>query len=211
MLRMSMPLSTRYDSVLVSFFAPHLQLPAAEVHVLDPQGKHLRHSQPAAIQQPHDQPGIAFHMGQEAPCLLLRQHHRDVLAALRPHGVDAFQRDFQHFAVEEEQRIESLVLSRGGQIPVLRQMGQKGSHLFVSQFGRMPHATPCLRLKSDMLLVPADISLLGAPGLLFEADGTTDLFFKAGCGRHGVLFFTLQHPNAAWYSTFLLPDSAICG
>ncbi len=81
----------RDHAVLVPFAATHLDIPAAQIHILDPQRQYLRNSQSAAVEQLYRQPGIAFHTRQKHLHFILRQNHRQVLRPLGSNPVDALQ------------------------------------------------------------------------------------------------------------------------
>jgi len=72
----------------------------------------------------------------------------------------------EHLAIEEEKGAEGLVLCRSSDIFLDGEVGEKGLDLGSAHFRRVTHA-----VEIDVALDLADVSLLGAVGIVFEADG----------------------------------------
>jgi hypothetical protein len=72
----------------------------------------------------------------------------------------------EHLAIEEKEGAEGLVLCRGGDVFLDSQVGEKGLDLRSAHLGRVTHV-----VEIDVALDPADVGLLGAIGIVFEADG----------------------------------------
>ena len=76
----------------------------------------------------------------------------------------------EHFAVEEEQGAEGLILGGGGDVPLDGQVGQEGLDL------RGAHLLGvALVVEEDEAFDPVDVGLFGADGVVLEADGLTNL------------------------------------
>jgi len=76
----------------------------------------------------------------------------------------------EHLAIEEEKGAEGLVLGGGGDVFLDGQVGEKGFDLGSAHVGRVTHA-----VEVDIAFDLADVGLLGAIGVVFEADGIADL------------------------------------
>lgn len=76
----------------------------------------------------------------------------------------------EHLAIEKEQGTEGLVLCRSGNVFLDGQVGEKGFDLESAHFGRVTHI-----VEVDVALDPANVGLLRALGMVFEADGIMDL------------------------------------
>jgi hypothetical protein len=69
---------------------------------------------------------------------LRRQHDRQSFPAPRPHGIKPAEIDLQHLTVEEQQRVERLILGTCRDVFLDRQMGQELLDLRRSHRARMP-------------------------------------------------------------------------
>ena len=76
----------------------------------------------------------------------------------------------QHFAVEEQQGAEGLLLRGSGHIFVHGQVGEKGF-----DFGGAHVVGMALVMEQDETCDPADVGLLGADGVVLEAQGVADM------------------------------------
>lgn len=85
-----------------------------------------------------------------------------------PRGVNAFQGYLQHYTIEENEGVESLILSGWRNIPVHCQMGQKASTSAVPMsFGW--NGMPGILFESKhKLLVPAHIAFFRPPRVVAE-------------------------------------------
>jgi hypothetical protein len=85
------------------------------------------------------------------------------MAAHRVEGIQLF---VQHLPVEEEQGRQRLVRRGGGHVAIHRQVRQEGLDLRCAHLVGM-----ALAMKEDEPPDPVDISIFGADGIVFEADG----------------------------------------
>ena len=76
-------------------------------------------------------------------------------------------------AVEEKDSLEGLILGRGSDIEVYREMGQKCLHFLRAHVFGM-----ALVVEEDEALDPGDVSFLCADGILLPSNGVWDLFKK---------------------------------
>ena len=72
----------------------------------------------------------------------------------------------EQLAVEEQKGAEGLVVCRSSDVFLDRQVGEKGFDLGIAHFGLVPHS-----VEPDVPFDPADLGLLCAIGIVFEADG----------------------------------------
>jgi len=89
-----------------------------------------------------------------------------VAASLERQGTIHVVQPGEHLAVEEQEGAEGLVVCRSSDVFLDRQVGEKGFDLGIAHFGRVAHA-----VEVDVAFDPADVGLLGAIGIVFEADG----------------------------------------
>jgi hypothetical protein len=100
-------------------------------------------------------------------------------------GVDGSQVLFQYLAVEEQQGAEGLtsagsvqrVLGGGSDISLHGQVGEKGLHFQCAHLGRMAHV-----MEVDVAFDPVEVGLLGADGVVSQADGVANTFDKLSAG-----------------------------
>jgi hypothetical protein len=98
------------------------------------------------------------------------KNHRQFRRTFGPLDViDPRQLLLQDLAIQKQQRAKSLILRGSGHLAFRGQMSQKLAHLLCAHFVRMPFA-----VKEDETLNPIQIDLLGAQGIMLEADGLTD-------------------------------------
>jgi len=76
----------------------------------------------------------------------------------------------EYLAIQEQEGAEGLVLCRSGDVFLDSQVGEIGFDLGSAHLGRVTHV-----VEVNVTLDPADVGLLGAIGIVFEADGITDL------------------------------------
>jgi hypothetical protein len=146
-------------------------------------------TQPAALQQPkpgpveqvRHQPRHALESLQDRPDLVAGE---DDWQPFRSHGAhDAIQPreiDFQHPAIEKQQRAQGLVLSGARDLPLDRQRREEARHLGRSHLGGM-----ALTMEQDESADPADVGLLGAAAHVASADGPADAIQETRCPRLG--------------------------
>lgn len=82
-------------------------------------------------------------------------------------------------SIEEEQGVESLVLSRCGDLPSDGQEGEEGFDLLLSHFQRMSFL-----VKEDESFDPKDIGLLRGSGIVLSSNRLADLIEELFRGRH---------------------------
>jgi hypothetical protein len=112
----------------------------------------------------------ARHAADEAERLVFGQDGGQSFGAFGTQGVNRAQVLVEHLTIEEEKGTEGLVLCRSSDAFLDGQVGEKGFDLGSAHFGRSTHI-----VEVDVALDPADVGLLRAIGIVFEADGITDL------------------------------------
>jgi len=163
---------------------------AVELEVLDAQAQALHQPQAAAVEQFGHQPVHARRALDDARCLFPGQHGG------QPFGLGGTQRAkraiqvlAQHLAVQEQEGAEGLVLRRSGGVLVHGQVSEEGLDFRHSHFLRMAFA-----VEQDEAGGPAGVGLLGADGVVLEADGVTDTSTELSAGLveeiPGALFHT---------------------
>jgi hypothetical protein len=141
---------------------PHQDLVPVEVQVVDAEAQALHHPHAAAVQHQADEVIRAGQLGQQAGDLVPAQDHRQPLRPSRPdHPRDAARVDLQHLLVQEQQGAERLVLGRGADVPLHRQVRQESVDL------RRPHLLRvALAVEEDEPPDPADVGLLRPPTVM---------------------------------------------
>jgi len=110
-------LRERHGAILLPLAVVHGQNPVIEVEALNPQIERLGNAKPAPVQQHHEIEGV-FKMRHHTVDLRTREHHRNVAPALRAHDpLDLAELPTEDMSEEEEQRVERLILRRGGHVP----------------------------------------------------------------------------------------------
>ena len=99
------------------------------------------------------------------------QHGGQTFWSLGADGMDGqIQVLLENLAVQEEQRVEGLVLGGGSNFLLDSQVGEEGFDLGAAHFPRMAFV-----VEEDVAFDPVNIGLLGADGVVFAPDGLTDL------------------------------------
>ena len=169
----------RGDAVLAAFAAAHDDLHEFQIDVLDSQTQSFHESQSGAVEQPHGQAAGVGQGLEESGQLGTRKHNRHTAALLGAlHAFDASEVHLQHGPEKEEQRVEGLVLSGGGNAPHDREVvevvfGLRGVEV-LALFRRGV---------GEEAGDPADVGLLGAVGIVAGADGGADLVDEWGKAR----------------------------
>ena len=138
----------------------------------------LEQPQAATEQQFHDQIVRIRKLFQDGVDLLAGENHRDIERLLRPRHVAQFAEfPFQAMAVEKQQRIERLVLGRGGDLALHRQKGQILLHIGGCQLLRRFVLQETLELAG-----PLGIGFQGLAGIMPHLD------LGRQCFKHRVPF-----------------------
>ncbi len=115
-----------------------------------------------------------MHACQHASNFVFGEHSGQMLGAFGAQGMDwRIQLDVQHVAVEEQQGIESLVLSGSRYIFILRQVCEKGFNFRYAHFCRVAHM-----IEEDISLCPKDVGFFSGIRIMFDADSVTQLVEK---------------------------------
>ena len=157
--------------VLLPFPVADEEMPLAEVDVLDPEPEAFHQPEPRAVEQPGHQPGRAVELGEDRADLVAGQDDRQPLRPLGPDHVvaDPVEGPVEDDLIEEQQGGQSLILGRGRDLPVDRQMVEEGYDLSFSHLVGMPFA-----VEEDELPDPADVSLLRPDAVMKSADRVAD-------------------------------------
>ncbi len=162
--------------VLKALALAHDDLVPRKFHILHAQPHSLHQAHPAAIQQRGDQRVRAGQARQHGLHFTYRQHHGQAFRRLGLRAVvQPGQFDFEHLAVEEQQRALGLVLRRSGNLARHRQMGQKRLQITRLQILRVAPA-----VKKDIAFNPVHVSMLGADAILFYAQLVAHLIQQVG-------------------------------
>lgn len=148
-----------------------------EVKVLDAQAQTFHQPYAAAIDQLGHQLVCARQAADEAQSLLPGQDGGQPFGAFGAQRINGAQVLAEHFTVEEKQGAEGLILCGSGDVLLDCKVSEKGFDLWRSHLGWVAHA-----VEKDVTLDPADVGLLGAVGIVSEAQGVADLiqeFFGA--------------------------------
>ena len=102
------------QSVLAALAAADRDLVRREVEVLDAQPAAFQESKARSVEQERNQAWHAIHAIDHRPDLVAREHGGKVLRALgSDQVVEPRQLDVENLAIEEQERVEGLVLGRG--------------------------------------------------------------------------------------------------
>jgi hypothetical protein len=77
----------------------------------------------------------------------------------------------QYFLVKEQKGCEGLVLGRGGDVPIDREVREEGSNFRFTHLNRMAFV-----MKEDEPFHPSEVGLFGSDGVMAKADGVPGLF-----------------------------------
>ena len=81
----------------------------------------------------------------------------------------------EYFAIEKDQGAQRLILSRGGDLLLDRQVVEKLLNVLLIHLGRMAFV-----MKEDVALDPIDVGLLSANAVVLAANRLPDLIQKSG-------------------------------
>jgi len=113
------------DAVLATLAVVDHQLPAREVHVLDPQPAALEQPEAGFVHEGAPEGRRAAQATEHRLHLVAREDQRNAHRTLGPgHLFQALDRTPQHVSVEERQRTEGLVLRGGADVGTDRQVGE---------------------------------------------------------------------------------------
>jgi len=76
----------------------------------------------------------------------------------------------EHFAVQEEERVEGLILGGGSDVLVNSQVGEEGFNFWYAHLFGMSFI-----VEEDKVLDPGDISFFCTDGIVFTANGIAHL------------------------------------
>jgi hypothetical protein len=112
------------------------------------------------------------------------EDHREAQGTLRAYEVvEPRDVQFEHVAVEEQERAESLVLGGRRHVVVDRQGAQEGREL-----GRAHVGGVALAVEKNVAADPRDVGVLGPPAVVAKAEGEANSIQQAGLGRRGASF-----------------------
>lgn len=145
-----------------------------KVYVFNAQAKGLEQTQTATVKEVRHETVVAAEAGEDGARFATGEDNRQSSGA-----ADAFDAgDEGKFAIEdllvkEEEGVESLVLSGGGDVAVEIKVGKEGGDFFFAHFGGMAFA-----LEEDEAADPVDVSAFGAKAITFDAEVPADAIEK---------------------------------
>jgi hypothetical protein len=119
----------------------------------------------------------AVHVAEQCLHLESRQHRGHAPRSPGPHGVDVAKVLCQHVPVEEDDRVEGLVLGARGDFLPDRQIRQEGRHVGGAQVLRVPPRA-VRRVKADEPFDPVQVGLLRLPRVVPDLNRSSDLVEK---------------------------------
>jgi hypothetical protein len=162
---------------------PSRTLAVAEVQVLDPQADALHQPQPRPVEQPCHQPVGPAHLRHYEVGLFAGEHDGDARRPLGPlDTLDVGQLYPEHFSVEEEERRERLILTRGGDTAVCSEVREE-----LADLGRTHLGGVALAVEEYEALDPVDVGALGADAIMLEPQAPPNLLKQRRSFCHGVL------------------------
>lgn len=152
--------------VLRPLAVAHHDLRAIEVDIHHPEPEALAQPQAGAVQQARHDPALSCEARQQALGFRHRENARQTSGAPRAlQPVQPGEGLLQDLPIEEHQRGERLVLSRGRHLPVARQVIQEGAHL---GFAEIPGVAPAGKYNEP--LHPVDVGLFDARAVVTPAN-----------------------------------------
>ena len=158
------------DSWYPAFSSPEAKLAPSEIEILDPEGQTLHQPEAAAVEQHGDQPVGSIELPEDRAYLGGAQNDRHPGPGLSPpHLAQSAQRTVEHCRIKEQKGAEGLGLGRGGDLPLGRQMGEKGGDFGFAEIAGMAGA-----VVADEAENPAAVNPLGPrakspnPGLIMD-------------------------------------------
>jgi hypothetical protein len=130
-------------------------LVAAEIDILDPKSRALEQPETRAIQEKGHQAGHSTEFLQDGTDLFATQHGWEPPRPLRPHErFELREIGREHRPIEEDERVQRLILCGRAHLPVHRKPGQEPLDLQGAHLGRMT-----LPVEEDEPPDPADVGL----------------------------------------------------
>jgi hypothetical protein len=114
------------DAVLRALAVADDEMALAEVDVLDPEAEAFQQSEAGAVEQAGHQSIRAVELVEDGADLVAGQDRREPLGPPgRGDPAEVLERPAQDLAIEEEDRMQGLILGGGGDIPIDREVGQE--------------------------------------------------------------------------------------
>ena len=149
-----------HPAIFSTLVVPRQDHLAVKIDIFGSQTQGFHQPQTRPVLQPRHQPGDPSDLLRKSRDLSFGLHGWQSQWSLRLHGIDrpGRQRSLQNLTVEQDQRLERLILSRCRNLPVDGQIRKKGRHLHRSHFNRMPFA-----MKPDGTPSPPHLQLSRLP------------------------------------------------
>jgi hypothetical protein len=174
-------LGQQRHAVLFPLPVPHGDLQTLEVQILDPLLQALVQPQSAPVKLHPHQPAPPLQLADDPHRLFGRVHHRQRLRLPRPHNVvEPAEVAFENFAIQEQQRRQSLILRRCRHLAFHRQVRQELGDFFRAHLQRMPHV-----MKNDEPPDPVDVRTLRLRPQVSRAAAVANLIQQPGLAGFG--------------------------
>ncbi len=161
----------RRHAVLAPLAVADADLVRGEVEILHAQRERFEQPQARPIEEARHESRYPVESREHRANLGRRQHHRQSPRLARAHQlVELGHVAPEHAPVQEDDRVERLVLRRRGHAALDRQMVQEGSDRLGPELGRVP-----LAVKQDEAPRPMHIRRLGARTRVADAESNADL------------------------------------
>ena len=156
-------------------------LMAIEVDVLHAEGEGLLEAEAGAVEELAEEAEGGLEVVEEGENVAAREDRGEVLGALGAlETVERRQVEFEHLAVEEDQRAEGLVLGGGRDAAAQGEVVEEGGDL---DGAHLPRVTSLV--EADEFAYPAEVGLLGAGGVVQSAEGDGDGLDEGHAGAPG--------------------------
>ena len=175
------------------FALAHQDLRVLEVDVLDAQAQRLHQAQPRAVEQPGHQQRRTMEMGEERRDVRPGEHDRQLRRPPRPHEVRQRVRPSpEDVPVEEDERVERLVLRRSRHLLACGEVGEEGLDVRLAEGVRIRRP-----VEAQVALDPAGIGLFGAQAVVPQPARQPDELHGIGRGgqRRGRLLHRASLPG----------------
>ena len=147
----------------------------------------------------------AGHLLEEALHFLFCQDGGQTSGLFGTYSVQRAQTMVEHFAIDEQQSTEGVILCGAGDVPGYGQVGEKGFDLGRAHLGGVADA-----VEADVAFDPVDVGFLGADGVIPQGDATRCLRRMASRTRSNS-FLPVNSIKRSRYNLSNAQNSSIIG
>ena len=149
-----------------------------KVNILDAQSDTFHKAKAGAVEDLGHEFKEAVHLSNDAHGFIAAEDGGKTFGAFSGGKQNRFDFLVEHFAVQEEDGAEGLVLGGGGDVPFGGEVDDIGTDLVGAHLGGM-----LFMVEEDVAADPIEVGFFGAVGVMLKAEGVLHLFEKFFC--HG--------------------------